>query len=64
MARPKLETGPRTAAERQAAYRERKKAAGLKRKDGWIDPQVSSSGSGARALRIRGGSWVRYMSMR
>jgi hypothetical protein len=39
MARPR-KFKPLTNAERQAAYRERKKAEGLKRQSGWIDPQA------------------------
>jgi hypothetical protein len=38
MARPKVKK-PLSNAERQAAYRERKKAAGLKRQSGWVDPR-------------------------
>lgn len=43
MARPKVKK-PLSNAERQAAYRERKKASGLRRKDNWIDPQPPSQG--------------------
>lgn len=39
MARPR-KFNPLTNAERQAAYRERKKAEGLKRQSGWVDPQA------------------------
>jgi hypothetical protein len=39
MARPKVKK-PLSNAERQAAYRARKKAAGLKRQSGWVDPQA------------------------
>jgi hypothetical protein len=43
MARPKS-TNPKSNADRQAAYRARKKAAGLKRKDDWINPLMVSKG--------------------
>jgi hypothetical protein len=39
MARPKVKK-PLSNAERQAAYRARKKAAGLKRQSGWVNPQA------------------------
>jgi hypothetical protein len=42
MARPRKKK-PLTNAERQAAYRERKKAEGLKRQSGWIDPQMAGN---------------------
>ena len=41
MARPKVRK-PLSNAERQAAYRERKKAAGLRRQSGWEDPAASA----------------------
>jgi hypothetical protein len=39
MARPKKKN-PKTNAERQAEYRARKKAQGLKRQDEWVDPKA------------------------
>jgi hypothetical protein len=42
MARQKSKKVPLSNAERQAAYRERKKAAGLKRQSGWEDPEASA----------------------
>jgi hypothetical protein len=47
MARPRAKH-PKTNAERQAEYRERKKAAGLKRKDGWVNPLVETKAKPAR----------------
>jgi hypothetical protein len=41
MARPKS-LRPKSNAERQAEYRARKKAEGLKRKDEWVDPAAAS----------------------
>jgi hypothetical protein len=43
MARPKS-AHPKSNAERQAAYRARKKAAGLRRKDDWINPLMGFKG--------------------
>jgi hypothetical protein len=43
MARPRIKH-PKTNAERQAEYRARKKAAGLRRKDGWVNPQLGTGG--------------------
>jgi hypothetical protein len=41
MARPRVRH-PKTNAERQAEYRARKKASGLKRKDDWVNPLLVS----------------------
>jgi hypothetical protein len=60
MARPR-KTHPKTNAERQAEYRERKKAAGLKRKDDWINPLVASKGKPTQEQIERKKQWDREL---
>jgi hypothetical protein len=61
MARPKSGAGPRSNAERQAAYRARRKAAGLRRKDGWIDPTVNPHGKLSKEQEEISKRWKKEM---
>jgi hypothetical protein len=60
MARPKSKH-PKSNAERQAAYRARKKAAGLKRKDDWINPFLELKGGLSKEQEELKKQWQREL---
>jgi hypothetical protein len=60
MARPRVKH-PKSNAERQAEYRERKKAAGLRRKDGWINPLLVSKEESSREQEEYKNQWQREL---
>jgi hypothetical protein len=60
MARPRS-PHPKTNAERQAEYRERKQAAGLKRKDGWVNPLLAAQDEPTKAQEDLKKQWQREL---